>query len=113
MLTNTEKCLAYNQCKRMVQNYIYNKSIYCKQMHKKDQEEIALQMHLHRTQLWVLGFQIFLFFFMLSLLHTFSAMIRCHCFMNIVFKKTDENENGVLNTIYNILAIQDHILPLY
>lgn len=33
--------------------------------------------------------------------------------MNIVFKKTDENENGVLNTIYNILAIQDHILLLY
>lgn len=38
MLTNMGKCLAYNQRKGVAQNYVYNKSIYCKQMHflKKD-----------------------------------------------------------------------------
>lgn len=61
MLTNTEKCLAYNQCKRMVQItyiiklFIENKCI------KKTKKRCAFQMHFPRTHLWVLRFKMFLF----------------------------------------------------
>lgn len=49
MLTNM-RFPAYNQCQRMVENIIYNKSIYCKQMHKKDKAEVGFQMPFSTTQ---------------------------------------------------------------
>ena len=91
MLTNTEKCLAYNQCKRMVQItyiiklFIENKCI------KKTKKRCAFQMHFPRTQLWVLRLKMFLSFTLESLC-TFSAMTRNHCFYSRFQKYRQEQE---------------------
>lgn len=86
-MTNTGKCLAYNQCKRMVQNYTYNKSFYCKQMHKKDWEEMCFSDAFSRNTTVAVGILVRTFLFSMLLLSTFFAVFRYHCFYGNLFQK--------------------------